>query len=146
MLVVEHNGDVFSCDHFVEPDHLLGNMMETPLQELVYSQRQFDFGMAKKTSLTQYCRNCKWLFACNGGCPKNRVRKSPEGEPGQNYLCKSYQEFFSYVDKPMRIMADLIRQKRAPAEIMTMVRERESEILLPIPESAKAPSSKRRKH
>ncbi|MCD6475267.1 MAG: anaerobic sulfatase maturase [Anaerolineaceae bacterium] len=145
-LVLEHNGDVFSCDHYVEPSHKLGNLNETPLKDMVFSERQYNFGMLKQTSLTKYCQDCRWLFACNGGCPKNRIRKSPDGEPGQNYLCKAYQEFFSYVDKPMKIMAQLIQEKKAPAEVMAMLREKESEVLSPLPETSKAPRTKRRRH
>ena len=144
-LVLEHNGDVFSCDHFVEPGHLLENLKDTSLKDLVYSQRQRDFGFAKKDTLTQYCLRCPWLFACHGGCPKNRVRKSPDGEEAQNYLCKAYEEFFAYVDKSMRIMTNLIRTNRAPAEIMNLVRENPTEVL-PKREKPAASKTHRRRH
>lgn len=145
-LVLEHNGDVFSCDHFVEPTHRLGNLNEDSLIDLISSEQQYLFGMAKRDQLTKYCLACPWLFACNGGCPKERIRKSPDGEDGQNYLCRSYQHFFSYVDKPMRMMANLIRQQRAPAEIMSMVKDGGIEILMPIPESIRPPKTPRRRH
>jgi len=129
-LVLEHNGDLYSCDHFVEPAHRVGNLSSNTLTELVYSEKQFEFGMAKRQSLTQYCLDCEWLFACHGGCPKNRVRKSPQGEDGQNYLCPAYKEFFAYVDKPMRIMANLLRQQKAPAEIMKMIAQNPTSVLV----------------
>ncbi|NSW51953.1 MAG: anaerobic sulfatase maturase [Anaerolineae bacterium] len=145
-LVVEHNGDVFSCDHYVEPRHRLGNFMEDGLANLVFNRQQYRFGMDKRESLTRYCRECPWLFACNGGCPKNRIRRSPDGEEGQNYLCRAYQEFFAFVDKPMRIMANLIRDKKAPAEIMSIIRSNEREVLLPGESQSRQPKSNRRRH
>ena len=144
-LVLEHNGDVFSCDHFVEPSHLLGNINDIPLVDLVFSERQRDFGFAKRDTLTAYCKRCPWLFACHGGCPKNRVRKSPDGEEGQNYLCKAYEEFFAYVEKSMEVMANLIRSQRAPAEIMQMVKENPNDYL-PKREKQTAPKNRRRRH
>ena len=117
-LAMEHNGDLYSCDHFVEPDFKLGNIRDHHMADLVSSEQQRQFGASKQTSLPDYCRNCEVLFACNGGCPKDRFRSTPEGEPGLNYLCAGYKMFFRHVDKPMRRMASLLRQKRAPAEIM----------------------------
>jgi uncharacterized protein len=117
-LVMEHNGDVYSCDHFVEPRHLLGNILETPLIELVGSEQQLKFGLNKKASLPRYCRECPVLFACNGGCPKNRTDLTPDGEAGLNHLCEGYKAFFTYIDQPMRMMAGLLRQGRPAAEIM----------------------------
>ncbi|NOZ72219.1 MAG: SPASM domain-containing protein, partial [Chloroflexi bacterium] len=103
-LVLEHNGDLYSCDHFVEPAHLLGNIRETPLRELVFSPKQQQFGMAKATNLPPYCRACEVFFACRGGCPKNRFIKTPTGEEGLNYLCAGYKAFFRHIDRPMRLM------------------------------------------
>jgi uncharacterized protein len=117
-LVMEHNGDVYSCDHFVEPRHLLGNILETPLIELVGSEQQLKFGLNKKASLPRYCRECPVLFACNGGCPKNRTDLTPDGEAGLNHLCEGYKAFFTYIDQHMRMMAGLLRQGRPAAEIM----------------------------
>jgi len=117
-LVMEHNGDLYSCDHFVEPRHLLGNILETPLIELVGSEQQLKFGLNKKASLPRYCRECPVLFACNGGCPKNRTDLTPDGEAGLNHFCKGYKAFFTHIDQPMRIMAGLLRQRRLAAEIM----------------------------
>ncbi len=117
-LALEHTGDLYCCDHFVEPDFLLGNITETPMQQLVASARQTTFGQDKRTTLTQYCLDCDVRFACNGGCPKDRFATSPYGESGQHYLCPSYKTFFHHVDRPMRIMADLLASNRAPAELM----------------------------
>jgi uncharacterized protein len=120
-LALEHNGDLYSCDHFVEPDYKLGNIQEDHLADLVASERQRRFGSDKQTALTGYCRECDVLFACNGGCPKDRFIATPNGEPGLNYLCAGYKRFFQHVDPAMRRMAGLLRQGRAPAEIMNWV-------------------------
>jgi uncharacterized protein len=119
-LVMEHNGDLYSCDHFVEPRYLLGNILETPLIELVGSEQQLKFGLNKKASLPRYCRECPVLFACNGGCPKNRTDLTPDGEAGLNHLCKGYKAFFTHIDQPMRMMAGLLRQGHPAAEIMKL--------------------------
>jgi uncharacterized protein len=119
-LAMEHNGDLYSCDHYVEPAYLLGNINETPMIELVASPKQRRFGHDKLATLPRYCRECDVRFACHGGCPKDRFINSPDDEPGLNYLCPGYKMFFHHVDRPMRIMADLLRRNRAPAEIMQM--------------------------
>ncbi|MCB0920219.1 MAG: anaerobic sulfatase maturase [Actinobacteria bacterium] len=109
-VALEHTGDMYSCDHFVEPDHLLGNITEgRTLLELVESPAQRAFGEAKASSLPQYCLDCDVLFACNGGCPKERFTTTPTGEPGLNHLCSGYKAFFTHVAEPMRVMADLLR-------------------------------------
>lgn len=117
-LAMEHNGDLYSCDHFVEPAYFLSNILQTPLLELVNSPQQREFGLRKKTTLPRYCRECSVLFACNGGCPKDRTDFTPDGEMGLNHLCEGFREFFSHVDPPMRQMAALIHQHRPAAEIM----------------------------
>ena len=117
-LVMEHNGDVYSCDHFVEPRYLQGNIREQPLIELVASEKQRKFGMDKRNTLPQYCHQCPVRFVCHGGCPKNRFIETQDGEPGLNYLCAGYKAFFMHIDLPMRTMASLLQQNRAPAEIM----------------------------
>ena len=117
-LVLEHNGDVYSCDHYVEPDHLLGNIKETPIRALVNSEKQRRFGQAKYDTLPRYCRECPVLFACYGECPRNRFIRTPDGEQGLNYLCAGYRGFFSHIDKPMKTMAGLLRQGRYADEIM----------------------------
>ena len=117
-LVLEHNGDLYSCDHFVEPGHRLGNITVTSLASLVGSEQQRRFAAHKRESLPSCCEECRVLFACNGGCPKDRIARPAQGEPGLNHLCAGYRAFFTHVDYPMRIMASLIRQGRAPSEVM----------------------------
>jgi uncharacterized protein len=117
-LVIEHNGDLYSCDHFVEPGYLLGNILETPLVTLLSSEKQRRFGADKRDTLPAFCRECKVLFACRGECPKNRFVTAPGGEHGLNYLCPGYKAFFEHVDAPMRAMADLYRAGRSPSEIL----------------------------
>lgn len=117
-LAIEHNGDLYSCDHYVEPKHKLGNIIETDMVDMVSSHKQFRFGMHKRDLLPQYCLDCEVRFACNGGCPKNRVLHTPQGEFGLNFLCEGYRAFFDHIDEPMRIMVDLIQRRRPPAEIM----------------------------
>ena len=120
-LALEHNGDLYSCDHFVEPDYKLGNIQETPMIELVASPQQRQFGQAKLDSLPHYCRTCEVRFACNGGCPKNRFIETPDGEPGLNYLCAGYKAFFIHIDRPMKMMATLLRQRRYADEVMQLL-------------------------
>jgi uncharacterized protein len=117
-LVLEHNGDLYSCDHFVEPDYLLGNILDTPLVELVSSDAQRHFGLNKRDTLPQYCQECPVRFACHGECPKNRFIETPTGESGLNYLCAGYRAFFAHIDHPMKQMTALLRQGRAPADVM----------------------------
>lgn len=117
-LAMEHNGDVFSCDHFVYPKFKLGNVLNQSLGALIESPAQVDFGRAKSSTLPAYCRRCEVRFACNGECPKHRFLLTPDGEEGLNYLCPAYKKFFSHIDAPMREMAALLRAGRAPAEIM----------------------------
>ncbi len=117
-LAMEHNGDVYSCDHFVEPAHRVGNIVEVPLAEIVVSEQQVAFGNAKRDTLPQYCRECAVRFACNGECPKNRFILTPDGEPGLNYLCAAYKAFFTHIDEPMRFMANELQRQRPPANVM----------------------------
>lgn len=123
-LAMEHNGDVFSCDHFVYPKYRLGNVLNDSLGEMVKSERQAAFGTAKSATLPEYCRRCDVRFACNGECPKHRFARTPEGEEGLNYLCPSYKKFFRHIDPAMKQMTALLRAGRAPAEIMAMARGR----------------------
>ena len=117
-VALEHNGDLYSCDHFVEPDHLVGNIMTTHLVELMASPQQRAFGDAKRDTLPQYCLDCDVRFACHGECPKNRFILTPDGKEGLNYLCAGYKAFFTHIDGPMKLMADLLRQGRFADEIM----------------------------
>ena len=118
---LEHNGDLYSCDHFVEPRHLLGNILETPLAELMGSEKQRKFGQDKQDTLPQYCRDCRWLFTCHGECPKNRVSQTPDGEPGLNHLCEGLKAFFEHTEQPMQLMAQLLQRGRPAADIMQIM-------------------------
>jgi len=123
-LALEHNGDLYSCDHFVEPKHKLGNIFKAKMIELVMSPQQRKFGNDKYDMLPDYCRDCDVRFACHGGCPKDRFIAAPDGQPGLNYLCEGYKAFFSHVAAPMHAMATLLRRNRAPSEIMHSYRVR----------------------
>lgn len=118
-LAVEHNGDLYSCDHFVEPAYRLGNILDTPLVELANSERQRAFGAAKSATLPRYCRECDVRFACHGECPKNRFISTPQGEPGLNYLCAGYQAFFRHIGPTMQRMAAAVRAGRPAAEAVS---------------------------
>jgi len=117
-LVLEHNGDLFSCDHFVTPDHRLGNLKDVPLVKMVDSPQQQRFGQAKLDSLPAYCRACDVRFACNGGCPKNRFALTPEGEPGLNYLCPGYQHFFHHIAPVMQRMTAALQAGKPAVSVV----------------------------
>lgn len=112
-LALEHTGDLYSCDHFVDPAHRLGRIDERDLIELVADPRQTAFGQAKRDALPRYCRECEVRFMCNGGCPKDRFALTPTGEPGLNVLCAGYRAFFNHIDAPMRRMAAALRRQDA---------------------------------
>ncbi len=120
-LAIEHNGDLYSCDHFVEPNYLLGNIEETHMLDMVASPQQLQFGADKRDSLPRYCLECDVRFACHGECPKNRFILTPDGEPGLNYLCTGFKEFFHHVSFPMKIMSGLIRRGREAKEVMDIL-------------------------
>lgn len=124
-LAMEHNGDLFACDHFVEPNYRLGNIQAIPLIDLVASAEQRQFGLDKRDKLPRYCRECEVRFVCNGGCPKDRFIQTPDGEAGLNYLCTGYRAFFNHIDRPMRIMANELRAGRAPANIVQILAQEE---------------------
>jgi uncharacterized protein len=119
--VVEHNGDVFACDHFVDPAHLLGNIRETPLAELVDSPRLLAFGQAKRDTLPRYCRGCKILDFCNGGCPKDRIIRTPDGDEGMNYLCAGMKRFFFHIRPYVLELAQLWRAGQPLDRLMDRV-------------------------
>lgn len=121
-VAVEHNGDLYSCDHFVYPDNRLGNIMQQPLSTLASSPRQAQFGNAKLAGLPSDCRECDVRFACNGECPKHRFLETASGEPGLNYLCAGYKHFFHHIDPYMRFMANELKQNGAPARVMEWAR------------------------
>jgi uncharacterized protein len=117
-LALEHNGDVYSCDHYVFPRYKLGNLLNHQLEELADLPSQQSFGSAKRDTLPDYCRQCDVRFACNGECPRNRFVNTPDGQPGLNYLCTGYRHFFRTIDPHMKEMARLLRVGRPAAEIM----------------------------
>lgn len=107
-VAVEHNGDVYACDHYVYPEYRLGNIAETPLIDMVLSPRQERFGYVKDSALPRKCRECRYLFACSGECPKNRLLKTAEGEAGLNYLCAGLYRYFSHIDPHIRKIVRLL--------------------------------------
>jgi uncharacterized protein len=124
-LALEHNGDLYSCDHYVDPGHLLGNIRQTPIDELIASERQRAFGRAKSDNLPRACRECRFLFTCYGECPKNRILVAPDGERGLNWLCEGLKTFFGHAERPMRLMADLLNRGQPAAGIIEILAEEE---------------------
>jgi len=125
-LVLEHNGDVYSCDHYVEPDHRLGNITQSPLAELVALPRQRAFGQAKRDTLPTHCRACDVLDLCHGGCPKDRFDTTPAGETGLNHLCEGYRAFFRHLGPALDFMAGELRAGRPPAGVMEETARRDA--------------------
>ncbi len=120
---LEHNGDLYACDHFVYPEYYLGNIMEKNVKELAKSDTMIDFGQQKEKSLPLQCIECKYRFACNGGCPKNRISVTNDGEKGLNYLCEGYYNFFNHVHPYMQYMADQLAKRKPPANVMDWVKK-----------------------
>ncbi len=124
-MALEHNGDLYACDHYVFPEYRLGNIHQQTIREMVESPVQKKFGLDKQNSLPAYCRRCEVRFACNGECPKNRFAVTPDGEPGLNYLCAGYKHFLNHIRPHMEIMAQLINSGRPASGIMQIIAERE---------------------
>lgn len=122
VLVVEQDGAVYSCDHFVTPEHRIGNIATSSLAELVDSPVQRMFGDAKRNHLPRQCHACSWLDVCNGGCPKDRFAVTEDDEPGLNYLCDGLRKFFAHAEELLRRIVELRRQGRKPAAIMARLR------------------------
>jgi len=116
-LTVEHHGDVYSCDHYVEPGYKLGNLLSDSLTDMVTSPFQRDFGRTK-ADLPRQCRECDVRWACHGGCPKDRFAMTADGEPGLNVLCEGYRRFFRHATPDLRRMAALVAAGRPAAEVM----------------------------
>ncbi len=116
-LALEHTGDVYSCDHYVEPEYRLGNISSDRLLDLIVLDRQQEFGQAKRDTLPRYCLQCDVRFACHGGCPKDRFAVTPDGEPGLHYLCPSYKAFFGHIRPAMTAMCELLDAGRPPSEL-----------------------------
>jgi uncharacterized protein len=122
-MAIEHNGDLYSCDHYVYPRYKLGNIMNQTLGQMLDSPAQKKFGNDKLATLPKYCRECEVRFACNGECPKHRFTKTLDGEDGLNYLCPAYKVFFNHIDRPMSTMAQLLQNGHAAGEIMRLFRD-----------------------
>lgn len=123
---LEYNGDLYSCDHFVEPDYKLGNIHDTHMVELIASTAQRKFGADKRDTLTDQCQTCKVKNWCNGGCPKDRFAVSNAGEAGQNYLCPGLELFFMHTGPTFSLMAQLLRKGYAPSDVMGMIAEQDT--------------------
>ena len=121
--VMEFNGDVYACDHYVFPEFKLGNIYQDTLTNMMYSERQMRFGNNKRDLLTRQCRECDFLFACHGECPRNRFAQSRDGEDGQNYLCAGYYEYFQHVAPYMDFMKYQLQHEKAPANVMEWIRQ-----------------------
>ncbi len=117
-LILEHNGDVYACDHFMYPKYKRGNILNQSLEEIVFSPEQIKFGSDKLDALPEFCLKCNVRFVCNGGCPKQRFLMTKQGDAGLNYLCAGYKKFFKHIDPDMQTMANLIRMGRPAADIM----------------------------
>jgi len=115
--VVEYNGDVFACDHFVFPEYKLGNLNETSMEQMMNSPFQQQFGQDKRDTLPAYCIKCGFLDLCNGECPKNRIVNTPDGEPGLNYLCPGFRMFYKHAFPYFDFMANELRNKRLPSNV-----------------------------
>jgi len=116
-VALEHDGSLYSCDHYVYPEYKLGNIQETTSSLMVFSEGQKKFGFAKSTSLTEYCRECKYLFACNGDCPKNRFIRTPSGEPGLDYLCGGLKKFWIHIDPHMKEIIARVKREQSPVPV-----------------------------
>lgn len=128
---IEHNGDVYSCDHFVFPEYKLGNIHDNSLISMMYGTKQREFGEAKYRSLPKQCRKCKYEFACHGECPRNRFISTADGQHGLNYLCEGYHAFFTKAHKAMDYMSQQLKQGLPPANVMNWIAtkiDKESEV------------------
>ena len=124
--IIEHNGDVYSCDHFVYPEYRLGNVLDGDLREMMTSAAQTKFGIGKRNALPVKCIRCDWRFACSGECPKHRFNRTESGETGLNALCEGYRMFYSHVAPYMEKMKELLMRKQAPAGVMLWARMKKS--------------------
>lgn len=145
VLALEHNGDLFSCDHFVDHEHRLGNVMETPLVELLTHPKQTEFGQAKQRSLPRQCRACEVLPLCNGGCPKDRLSRTLEGEDGLNYLCGAYKRFFSHTRPHIQRMAALMRANHPRERLQDLMWPKEARSIAAVERNEPCPCGSGRK-
>ena len=126
-LALEHNGDLYACDHFVEPDYLLGSIHGNAHDRSGRLGQQRKFGQDKRDCLPRYCLECDVRFACHGECPKNRFLTTPDGEPGLNHLCAGWKAFFHRANEPMQMIATLMRTGRPASEVMGIMAGKEDE-------------------
>jgi uncharacterized protein len=136
-LALEHNGDLYSCDHFVEPKYRLGNIDEEDIIELVAMDRQIKFGQDKFDALPQQCLDCTVRFACHGECPKNRFLKTADGQYGLNYLCAGWYAFFTHIDHPMQIISSLLREGRPAAHVMAILAQEEDALRVQVAQAGR---------
>ena len=115
-LAIEHDGSLYSCDHYVYPEYRLGKITETPMRDLIWTERQREFGHDKASKLTRQCNSCSYRFACNGGCPKQRFAMAKDGEDGHNYFCESYTMFFRHAGPRLQDMARLVAVGRPASD------------------------------
>jgi uncharacterized protein len=144
-LALEHTGDLYSCDHFVEPRYKLGNIRDKKMLDLIALPEQATFGMAKRDGLPNFCRECDVRFACHGGCPKDRFIMAPDGEAGLNYLCPGYKAFFGHVRPAMELMCGLLRAGLAPSLISGQYARADAAAAPPGPPCALRPSEECRR-
>ncbi|MFW6264928.1 MAG: SPASM domain-containing protein, partial [Bacillota bacterium] len=126
--IMEHNGDVYACDHFVFPEYKLGNLNEISLKDMVQSEKQQKFGQDKLDKLPEVCLKCEVNFICHGGCPKNRIMTTEDGEQGLNYLCAGYKKFFNYIDPYCKEIVSRIKKRQAPQVIMKEMKKVHDEL------------------
>jgi uncharacterized protein len=136
-LAMEHNGDLYSCDHFVEPDYFLGNITQDHMINLVASDQQRKFGLDKRDTLPQYCLDCDVRFACHGECPKNRFLKTLDGEDGLNYLCSGLKRFFNHIDQPAKIIIGLLGMNHPADEVMQILAAKEARLAAAVANSGR---------
>ncbi len=122
--IIEHNGDLYPCDHFVYPRYRLGNVLTDSIKGMMTSDAQVKFGIDKRNALPAKCRRCEWFFACNGECPKHRFNRTESGETGLNALCAGYSLFYRHVSPYMEKMKELLKEKQSPAGVIPWARMR----------------------
>jgi len=121
-LTIEHNGDIYSCDHYVYPEYFLGNILGDNLEKMLESSKQKTFGQSKENSLPEVCRECEVNFACNGECPRHRFIRTYDNKPGLSYLCTDYKKFFRHIHPYMKVMVQLIENDMPASRVMDVIK------------------------